>query len=364
VGAGPAGSVVSLVCAKKGLDTILLEKNPKVGSTNTKLDAAADEELSGIINKMKLKTENKVYKSKWYPPSGNYFLLRSSSPEYFFKRGPDDDSIEVSTAIQAEEAGCKILLDAKIEHIKEVDTRVNSITAKKSGENLRIKPKILVAADGGNSLFHRFVYKRSENRKKVGYGLNGKNFSDIESSNIYFDSENIPGGYFYLITGKSETSTGCIVLDSSNMKKSVKEYFNNFISVNKELSEKIKSFSNNFGGEGLIFDIDKYVHENLVFVGDAAGLVDPFFGYGISSAIISGYYCGYSIAQAINEDFSMLKEYDSTIRAKFDKQLSYLYQRVFESLNNDDLDLIAEILNELDKKTDIDAILRQLSGKS
>ena len=28
------------------------------------------------------------------------------------------------------------------------------------------------------------------------------------------------------------------------------------------------------------------------------------------------------------------------------------------------LDLIAEIITELDKKTDIDAILRQLSGKS
>ncbi|MFQ5888331.1 MAG: FAD-dependent oxidoreductase, partial [Candidatus Hydrothermarchaeales archaeon] len=55
VGAGPAGSVASLVCAKNGLDTILLEKNSVVGGhTKTKLDASADGELSSIIQELKL----------------------------------------------------------------------------------------------------------------------------------------------------------------------------------------------------------------------------------------------------------------------------------------------------------------------
>ena len=58
VGAGPAGSVVSLICAKNGLNTILLEKNTAVGShTKTKLDASADGELSKIIEELNLKVE-------------------------------------------------------------------------------------------------------------------------------------------------------------------------------------------------------------------------------------------------------------------------------------------------------------------
>ncbi len=362
VGAGPAGSVAAFVCAKYGLDTILIEKNSDIGGhTSTKLDASSDEELSRIIDELMLKTENKVYTSRWYPPSGNYFLLRSGSPEYFFKRGPDDDSFEVSTTDQVEESGCRIHLGTNIEKIKRVGGRIDSLLLKKGGEKIRIKPKILVAADGGNSMFHRFVHKRWGNRKKVGYGCSGRYFSDIESSDIYFDAELMRGGYFYLITGGSGISSACIVLDSFNMKKSARYYFDKFLKKNKEVAKKIKSPANYFGGEGRIFELDKCVNKNLIFVGDAAGLLDPFFGYGMASAIVSGYYAGNYIKIALEENLALLEGYNSKIRGKFDKRLSYLYQKLFESLKNDDLELIAEFLNELDKRVEIDTILRQLS---
>ncbi|MHA2218384.1 MAG: NAD(P)/FAD-dependent oxidoreductase, partial [Candidatus Hodarchaeales archaeon] len=150
---------------------------------------------------------------------------------------------------------------------------------------------------------------------------------------------------------------------SSNIRGTAREYYEKFLKANKDLAEKVEKPLNYFAGEGPIFDIDKYVNKNIVFVGDAAGLTDPFFGYGMNSAIVSGYYAGNFIKNALKEDLALLQKYDKTIKEKFDKRLAYLYQRVFESLKNDDLDLIAEILNELDKKTDMDMILRQLSGR-
>jgi digeranylgeranylglycerophospholipid reductase len=363
MGAGPAGAVASLVCVKQGLDTVLVERNSEIGGhTETKLDASPEGELSNIIDDLNLQIENKVYSSKWYPPSGNYFLLKSSSPEYYFKRGPGKDSFEVATVNNAETEGCNVHLGTRIEKVKEVMGNVDSVLAKKNGENIYIKPKIVVAADGANSLFHKFIYKRSENRKKIGYGVSGKNFSELESSNIYFDSELMRGGYFYIITGESGVSSACIVLDSNHTRKSAKEHFNEFLKKNPHVAEKVKSTTNTFGGEGSIFDIDRYVSQNVVYVGDAAGLVDPFFGYGMASAIVSSYHAGNIIMSALREDINLLQNYDSLIKEKFDKRLSYLYQRVFESLKNDDLDLIAEILNELDNKVEIDTILRMLSG--
>ncbi|RMF90577.1 MAG: NAD(P)/FAD-dependent oxidoreductase [Methanobacteriota archaeon] len=366
VGAGPAGAVTSLACVKQGLNTVLLEKNPVVGGyTKTKLDASADGELTKVIRELKLRTENEVYTSRWYAPSGNYFLLRSSTHEYFFKRGPEADSFEVSTVKEARKEGCKVFLNTKIKMLNEVKGKVDSVTVSKGGEEIHIKPKVVVAADGGNSMFHRFVNKTSENRKKLGYGVTGEGFSDTDSSNIYFDAELIPGGYFYLITGKSGVSSACIVLDSSKAENPAKEYFKRFLGANKELAEKIKLHSNTFSGEGLIFDIDRYVSKNIVFVGDAAGLLDPFFGYGMTSAIVSGYHAGRYIKKAFEEDnLALLEGYDSKIREKFDKRLSYLYQRVFESLKNEDLELIAEILNELDKKGNLEALLGQLTGET
>ncbi|GBE18894.1 hypothetical protein BMS3Abin16_01504 [archaeon BMS3Abin16] len=365
VGAGPAGSVVSLICAKNGLNTILLEKNTAVGShTKTKLDASADGELSKIIEELNLKVENRVYTSRWHPPSGNYFQLESSSPEYFFKRGPDSDSFEVDTVAKAEEAGCRVYCNSKIEDVLEKDGKIDSLTVKINGDVKRIKPCVVIAADGGNSMFHRFVTKKSEGRKKIGYGLTGENYTNPNSSNVYFDAELLPGGYFYLITGESGVSTACIVIDSEHMKQKAKDAFQAFMLKHPSVSDLIGKDSTPFFGEGQIFDLDSLVSENLVFIGEAAGLLDPFFGYGMTSAIVSSYYAGQTIKRALEEDLGLLQNYDSMVREKFDKRLSYLYERVFESLTNDDLDLIAEIITELDKKTDIDAILRQLSGKS
>lgn len=362
VGAGPAGSVVSLVCAKNGFETVLIEKNSEVGGhTRTKLDATADGELTKIIKKLRLKTENEVYTSRWYSPSGNCFVLRSNSPEYFFKRGTDYDSFEVSTSNQAGEAGCKIFLGAEIEGIKKTGSGFDTVLLKTDSGKIRIKPKILVAADGGTSMFHSFVHKSSNYRKKIGYGCSGKFPIDADSSNIYFDAELLPGGYFYLITGRSGISSAGIVLDSFKTKKSAKYHFYKFLKRNKNVARKIKSPMNYFGGTGHIFDLDRHTYKNLVFVGDAAGLLDPFFGYGMTSAIVSGYHAGKYIKLAIDDNLSLLEGYDSKIREKFDRRLPFLYQRIFESLHNCDLDLIAEFLNKPNKRADIETILRQFS---
>jgi len=366
VGAGPAGTVAALRCAKQGLDTVLLEKNSRVGGhTKTKLDASADSELSKIMDEMGLKDENTVFISNWHPPSGNYFRLKSESPEYFFKRGPDSDSFEADTVAKAKAAGCQVYLNSKIEEITETDGKIESLTVKINGGVEIITSRVVVAADGGNSMFHRFVTKKTEDRKKIGYGVSGKDFSDKDSSNVYFDAELMKGGYFYLITGESGVSTACIVLDSKHLEQKAEEAFNVFISNHPEISERIGSDAAPFYGEGRIFDLNTLVRGNLVFVGEAAGLLDPFFGYGMTTAIVSAYYAGASITQALKEgDLNLLNKYDSLMKEKFNKRMSDMYQRVFESLINDDLDLISNLLTGISEKTDINLLLQELSGLS
>ena len=56
VGAGPAGSVAALYCSKQGLNTVLIERNNKIGAyTNTKIDSSPDFELTEVINEIGLK---------------------------------------------------------------------------------------------------------------------------------------------------------------------------------------------------------------------------------------------------------------------------------------------------------------------
>jgi len=109
VGGGPAGSSAALYSSKQGLNTVLIERNNRIGAhTNTRIDSSSDFGLTEIVNEIGLKTENLVYKSKWHSPSGSSFTLHSKTGEYYFKRGPDPDSFECSTVGKAIKNGCKL----------------------------------------------------------------------------------------------------------------------------------------------------------------------------------------------------------------------------------------------------------------
>ncbi len=118
VGAGPAVSVAALYSAKHGLNTVLIERNNKIGAhTNTRIDLSPDFGLTEIINEIGLKTENLVYNSKWHSPSGSSFTLHSKIGEYYFKRGSAPNSFESSTAYNSMKYGCELILDANLKSV-------------------------------------------------------------------------------------------------------------------------------------------------------------------------------------------------------------------------------------------------------
>jgi flavin-dependent dehydrogenase len=75
-------------------------------------------------------------------------------------------------------------------------------------------------------------------------------------------------------------------------------------------------------------------------------------------AIVSAYSASkYAVDAIKTNDLPFLREYDTYIRQQFSKRVSYLYRKVFDSLDNGDLELITDLLNELQSKTDIDKLL-------
>jgi len=363
VGAGPAGSVAALYSSKHGLNTVLIERNNKIGAhTNTRIDSSPDYGLTEIVKEMGLKTENFVFKSKWHSPSGRSFTLHSKIGEYYFKRGPDPDSFECSTVSKAIKSGCKLFLGAAGKEINKDGGRFDEVTVSQGAEKIVIKPEIIIAADGGNSIFHRYVNKRLVNNR-VAYGVTGKDFIQPHTSEIYFDAELAPGGYFYLLTCLSGISSAGIVLDSDKTQSSASDSFYEYLNKNPEIANKINLITNNFIGRGEIFDLDTYLNKNLLFVGDAAGLIDPFLGYGMMPAIISAYCAGkYSVNAVKDKDCSLLTGYDADIKQRFTKRLHHLCRKVFNSLNNEDFELLIEMLGGLQSKIDIDGLLSQLDS--
>ena len=173
VGGGPAGSSAALYSSKQGLNTVLIERNNRIGAhTNTRIDSSPDFGLIEIVNEIGLKTENLVYNSKWHSPSGSSFTLHSKTGEYYFKRGSAPDSFECSTAYNSMKYGCELILDAKLKsvNINKNDRgkmHINEVIVSQGSDEIMIKPKIIIDATGVNSPFHSFlripIYRKNGN---------------------------------------------------------------------------------------------------------------------------------------------------------------------------------------------------------
>ena len=360
VGAGPAGSVAALYCSKHGLNTILIERNNKIGAhTNTRIDSSPDFGLTEIIKEMELKTENLVYKSKWHSPSGSSFTLHSKIGEFYFKRGPDSDSFECSTAYNSIKYGCKLIFDAKFKSANKDSMCINAVIVSQGSNEIMIKARIIIDATGVNSPFHSLLrIPKRDYKNGVIFGMAGKDFVSPDTSEIYFDAKLLKGGYFYMVTAKKGLSSAAVVLDSSKMRKPVEKYFHEYLRRNTEVAEKIKSIDGSFYGGANLFRLPVHVYQNVLFAGDAAGLIDPLMGYGMLPAITSGYYAGkYSVEAIKRDDYKALKKYEWEVRKRFNKRMSYIFRRIFESLDNKDLDMLIKMANELGDRTDVDDLI-------
>ncbi|MBN1455282.1 MAG: NAD(P)/FAD-dependent oxidoreductase [Methanomicrobia archaeon] len=358
VGAGPAGSVAALYCSKHGLDTVLIDKNDKVGAhITTRVDSSTDLGLTSIINELELRTENLVHNSKWHSAFGNSFTLHSDIGEYYVKRGPDSDSFECSTVQKAVVNGCTFFGQIKIEKLCEDSEGVSEIILLQGEKTIAIHPKIVIAADGSNSIFHRYIRKKLVSNR-VAYGVTGNYFAQPDTSEIYFNVALAPGGYFYIASCPQGLSSAGIVLDSSKMDHSAHSYFYNYLNKNQEIAKRLNRVTNNFQGCEEIFDLDVHTYKNILLIGNAAGLIDPFLGYGVMPAIVSSYRASkYSVDAIKNHDMSVLQNYNEFIKQHFTKDLAYLYRKILNTLNDEDLDLIIGILNMLQRKIDIGDLL-------
>ncbi len=64
------------------------------------------------------------------------------------------------------------------------------------------------------------------------------------------------------------------------------------------------------------------VHENIVFVGDAAGLTHPITGAGIASAVVSGERAGQAVAAFLGGDGEALASFDEDMHDEFEDSLA------------------------------------------
>jgi len=367
IGAGISGLVAAQKASKEGLDAVIIEKQPSVGFPFTKIDITEDVGIGNIIDELKLKILDKSKKSKWISPN-NSFILNSKIVDLFVKRGIGRDSFERTALNRALSFGCELIASASNINLRYEHGGVSEVNFRKDGKKIAIKPSVVIGADGSKSsvLASSPLKKRKKHNVYLeGFGITAENL-DIPSglTHIFFDEYVLPGGYFFLSKSSKGLGVASVAMNYSEPKGiGVDTYFWDFVTYNKYMRDVFRKSSNKkyFVGGCESFELDRRSYKNVLLVGNAAGLLDPLFGYGVNQAIYSGYWAAKAIKENLNEGCEKVcEEYEMELGRSLlpDIKFGMKMRLVFDSLKNRHFDRLVSTLSHISNEVeDIDDFL-------
>ncbi len=311
VGAGTAGCLAAKTIAEAGLKVCIVEKKPRE-QIGEKIcgDALGEHHLKflGLEKPTGGELEAKIDGIKIYSPDENtvftiadkdfvgFLLNRRLFGQWLLKKAIDkgavlEDNMNFRSPILEKGA-------------------VTGINVKnmKTGQTLQLKSKVVVDASGYFGVVRKLlppelgIDRDIENedveacyREIRQLKQETKNTSYCE---IYLNQKAAPGGYVWIFPkGGARVNVGlgiCMRGNYPNPKK--KLYENTFTKPQFEGSLVLTG--------GAWFDptrrpLDNMVSNGVMLAGDAASLVNPIHGGGIGPSMLSGYFAGQTIAEAL-----------------------------------------------------------------
>ncbi len=377
IGAGPAGASLSLYLAEEGIDTILIDKKSEIDTplrcaeyvpaaigrlyggpisgiscTTVSMDTYIDYEYANTIPSPGFMLDRPVFLKSLidsFTENGGKFLQATKALS--FDDGNGSRCKQGSGKLDIQQKDCRDN-GSKKEDTRQKDHRdnnigmVSTVIQGSGGERSIIRSKIVVGADGPNSIVGKYI--GSTNSSYVlGLGENIPVEAKDKKKTLIFFSPEIEGGYGWLFpkAGSTNLGIGCqFAQKEKNRTMALKKIYMDF--KKKLFSMDLFDFPNDqFNkieevdharakgrsgrmpmqlrqglGAGLIPAsgmLKRTVSGSFILAGDAAGLTNPITGAGIYNAVLSAKIISGIIPRALNaEDPGLVamieKEYKDT----------------------------------------------------
>lgn len=309
VGLGPAGSAAAYELSKAGYSVLAFEKKsmprykPCGGGLSLRIEKILEPDFKEVV-------EQTIYGVHFTFKGNDDIHVESSRPiAYMVMR----DRFDAFLASKAKRAGTHVVEGETVLEILPHAQWVEIRTARR-----RYRGRYLIGADGANSMVARHlfpdrkVYKTISLESELPLGR----MPDLDlRRKVMVDFERIPGGYGWIFPKQDKLSIG--IAGFRRKRWDPHHYFQRFtkgqgsltgFSIPKPTGHPIPLFQ----GPPPVLN-----RQRILLAGDAASLVDPFFGEGIYYAVRSGQLAAITLMNIFKNGHADLSEYDRMVSAEF-----------------------------------------------
>ena len=307
IGGGPAGSTVARYAAEGGADVLVIDGRDPIGTplqcgelvpSNDEMRRLCPDvpDMDDLFRTPKEAISRISTKMHVVPPSGK--PLKYDFEGLVLNRVAHDEAL----VELAKKAGAKYLVN---HHVKSVE---GNTVLLRNGE--KKSAKIIVGAGGHNDPLRRDYWNEKSLKIPVKFVLMEGDYG--EAVELHFGSM-APGGYAWMFPKSAGANIGLGIQRSFSKGKTMNQYADDFID---QYDGNIS-----FRGAGSLpmsGTIKTFVKDNYMLVGDAAGMVLPSNGAGITIAMVGGRIAGQVIAEHL-QDGTPLAEYESRWKKQMGK---------------------------------------------
>jgi len=355
VGSGPAGSATAKACAERGLSTIALDRNREIGTPKRCGEGLSQNSVRTLGLELPSNCiAQEIDGAIVYAPNGKRIdIAFEGTKGYVLERKVFDKWL----AGEAARAGATVIAKSDVRDLI-MDTSVHGVKANVIGEDMEIRSKVVVAADGVESLVLRKAGLKSGKSLQCTdsgfqYEMAGIDMDDNRKIMLYFGSKIAPRGYTWIFPkGKDVANVGIGIGPMHNNGRTAKQYLDDWIAsmpgVRKGSIIEVNAGAIPVGGF-----METMTGNGVLGVGDAVNQVNPIHGGGMAESIKAGRLAAEVIDDAIKKgDVSAhgLSAYDQRWWSEHGERLKKVekVREFFEKLNDDEMNDLADVLSGQD----------------
>ncbi len=370
VGAGPAGALAAREASKKGASVLVLDRRKELGAPvrcGEGLGAKHIELLNLNLSPNAISAD--INGARVIAPNlkEDIIIKTKETKGYVLDRKVFDKDL----AKDAARAGAQVFSKCDVYDVIKEGDKVVGVRYLLNGERREVRSKIVIAADGYESVIARLVGMKDATSTlyDTDYGIEyemvnvklneeGRDFSDLIE--IFFSNKLSPRGYTWIFPKGDDVANVGVGIGGLHTPNAV-HYLNEFLvdSRIKHRFENSSIVSLKGGAIPVGAPVKEFVKDGFMVIGTAAHQVDPIHGGGIGLAMNAGRIAGEVAGEAIKENRFLADYLDSYKKQWYDEEWKtfnkrLMLRKVLEKLNDDDLN---HCISALDQE-DIDLVLK------